>query len=1122
MTTAGILRAWLVSALVALTISFGDMQAHGAGRSVLSLDGVWQFATDPGDVGERERWFLPDRALPAMPREGYSPQAKGAIRVPGAWDAQGYGVETDKLRHQFDGRGWYRRQVTIPAAWQGRRVFLTLGGVMRSARIWVNSRFEGEHIGYVSAFEYDITNDVKPGQEALITIAVDSRWDLERDPLMGCGLFMDYMGSGYGKVAGYNSVSEGTWGGLWGHVRLEARNEVWLDELSVDPQVSPPSCDISARWHGRLDLSEAVRVEVKDGHKTVLTRTVPMEKAIKGNFVRVSASDLGEIPRARLWSFRHPYLYRVVVTLLRGDEVIDQVHTPTGLREIRVDGSHFVLNGERVFMSGYGDDAIYPATTAWPTDVRVYRERLRLIKSYGFNYVRHHSHMLPDEYYDACDEVGMMVQAESPIAYGYRAKNEATKQIYMQEWRGGILRHRNHPSLVTLCVGNEGGGSEQVGREYQRVARELGGRRLFIGTDGIQHGGWEGGESDLMDFLTPQFDVFQSVLDVPAKFAFTGTPAKPVIAHEEGNYVAFPRFDQIPAWQHLVKPFWLTWGRERFARMGLLDETPQWAENSERLYYMLHKLNLESLRLNPRMAGYNWWLFQDFWTTHNGIVDAYYRPKPFLTRERIRQFNGDIVVLQQGLAASYRGGEACDLKYLLSNYGEGDLPSGELTWRIQVGGKTAARNTQGTQSIQQGELVKLATVHVPLPEPTRPELIRVEAQVSYGSRRFKNDWTGWLYPAHIPVPPLSRPLFADPGSLALVSQFGAQPIPPGATKPADALYVCRRGSPAVLDAVERGAQLVLLPSGESLPGTRSRYKLPWWRAGREGNNIDEGTVVYPNPATRDIAPDGWCDAHWYELIEGAFGVFLDDLPHRPEVLIRGIEGPIEARDKAFLFRGRLGQGTVVVSGLNHTRAAKLPINQWLLARLLESATAPERPAVALPRSFLSSSPVAPGCLAGFVRFTAHRGEEMPWFTYREDMVTTHICRQTSPTNKVEWETAPAPVASTNETTCFVFAGGLGFVSQPDAGGFRLTLNGAPVLDFDVTMESRTWTSQDGKLALRFEVKRKLDQDALGFFYLTVPRGRLEPGAPCCISVTAQGSGSRRWFALHPYTDLADE
>jgi len=112
--------------------------------------------------------------------------------------------------------------------------------------------------------------------------------------------------------------------------------------------------------------------------------------------------------------------------------------------------------------------------------------------------------------------------------------------------------------------------------------------------------------------------------------------------------------------------------------------------------------------------------------------------------------------------------------------------------------------------------------------------------------------------------------------------------------------------------------------------------------------------------------------------------------------------------------------------------------------------------------------------------------------------------------------------STNETTRFVFAGGLSFVSQPNTGGFRLTLDGMPVLDFDVTMESRTWTSPDGRLTLRFEVKRKLDQDALGLFYLTVPGERLEPGAPCRIGVTAQGSGSRRWFALHPYTDLADE
>ena len=106
-----------------------------AARPELNLDGVWEFATDPDRVGEQEQWFRPQATWPAMPRPGYAPDANGTIRVPGIWDNQGYGTETPKVRHNFVGLGWYRRTVTVPSEWAGRRVFLCIGGVHRYAKV---------------------------------------------------------------------------------------------------------------------------------------------------------------------------------------------------------------------------------------------------------------------------------------------------------------------------------------------------------------------------------------------------------------------------------------------------------------------------------------------------------------------------------------------------------------------------------------------------------------------------------------------------------------------------------------------------------------------------------------------------------------------------------------------------------------------------------------------------------------------------------------------------------------------------------------------------------------------------------------------------------------------------
>ncbi len=115
----------------------------------------------------------------------------------------------------------------------------------------------------------------------------------------------------------------------------------------------------------------------------------------------------------------------------------------------------------------------------------------------------------------------------------------------------------------------------------------------------------------------------------------TPKPVKPVLSHEAGNYVTFSRPDLADLFRHNIKPFWMSTSQAKLEELGLLEEATRWAEKSERLYAYLHKCNLEWLRKNPYLSGYHWWLFQDYWTSANGIVDHYFRPKS-ITAEEVR------------------------------------------------------------------------------------------------------------------------------------------------------------------------------------------------------------------------------------------------------------------------------------------------------------------------------------------------------------------------------------------------------------------------------------------------------------------------------------------------------
>src|ERR1035441_6484981 len=112
-------------------------------RPTLSLDGAWEFVTDPAGVGEEQQCFKPDHGLPD----------KISITVPGCWEAQGVGglgnstsVAPERsirpLRGSYVGTAWYRKETTVPKEWAGKELWLKIGGVDAQGWFWVNGTYQ--------------------------------------------------------------------------------------------------------------------------------------------------------------------------------------------------------------------------------------------------------------------------------------------------------------------------------------------------------------------------------------------------------------------------------------------------------------------------------------------------------------------------------------------------------------------------------------------------------------------------------------------------------------------------------------------------------------------------------------------------------------------------------------------------------------------------------------------------------------------------------------------------------------------------------------------------------------------------------------------------------------------
>ncbi len=930
-----------------LLVSAGQSQP----RETLSLDGVWDFATDIDNRGEYEKWFRPGAKLPAMPLPGYAPEANGKILVPGVWDNQGYGTATDKVHHNFVGKGWYKRQIDVPQAWAGRRMFLTITGVNRYAKVWIDDQLLGEHVGYVASHEYDVTKYLAAGKTATVTIQVDSKQRWEVDSMYGCSSLADYM-----DVA---------WGGIWGHVLLEARTDCWLSDLFVQPNVSDSSCSAIATFNGKSDLPDRAKLEVfdKDGHCVAETAVKIDAKITAGQPVSVKTP----LPGASLWTPDTPTLYKARLSLLRENNVLDAVESRFGMRQFTIDGPYILLNGRRIMLRGYGDDHIYPKQMAMPSDKELHLSQLRLIKSYGFNFVRNHSAMMPPEYYDACDEVGMIATGEFPICYhiylpgtGYMWQAHALPgtdprfalDTYDRQWTATVKQYRNHPSIFAWVRGNELYEPNPQRAGFQSIARALDPTRLYMDSDSVALQVLDPkNDRDTLDFYTVPFAEDTNPLDNPVKFKMA-QPKKPVISHESGNYITFSRPSLIDQFRHNFKPFWLTAGKAKLEELGFNGEADKWADKSERLYALCHKYNTEAMRRNPFISGYQWWLFQDYWTTSNGIVDLYFRPKS-ITKEEILKINNDVVLLQDGVERTYRGKSRLDVKLLVSNYSPGPL-QGEVAWEVTAADRSIAKQQLTTPAMPQGEVAEITQIALELPVVDSPTKLKIAVTLGAGQRRFSNEWFAWLYPAEIKPKAISAPMFADQTQIGQLQNWGVKPIPAEGVLSDRAVYVTSSLTDRrMIDALDRGACVILL--GEMKPVLSScnlTFRPSWWR-GTTNNQVNHtGTFVYDHPVTHAMAPEGWCDDGWLHLVEGGRKYSFEGAPARPQVIIRALPTLEKITDEALLFEAAVGKGCLVVSGLNHGRAQGRPENQWLLARLLEYAAQFPQPKAKWPASFL--------------------------------------------------------------------------------------------------------------------------------------------------------------------------
>ncbi len=1039
-----------------------------AARPTVPLDGAWAFRFDPDDGGEKGGWFRPGVEFP------------NTVRVPGCWEAQGIGKPAEKVRHHALGVGWYRRTFTVPADWKDRRVWLRIGGAHRSAKVWIDGKPVGEHWGYPVAFQFDVTKLIAPARSHMLVIAVDSRRHHDRDSLTGAFDLIDYM--------------DVDWGGIFESVTLYATGSVWLDDVFVLPDPASRRAGVKVALGGTAQAPRdglTIRFDVRrwtpDGSETSVLDSG--KRPVNGDNEQTWDLALRDAP---LWTPETPNLLVLALALCRGEDVLDRRSIRFGQRRLEIRGSDFYLNGERFFFRGYGDDYTFPHLIS-PADVGFWREYLRRRRAFGLNGVRHHSTMLPDSYLTAADEVGILVQPELPIAYMPFFKR-ATKQghdLYRYVWRRYIVQMRNHPSVFGWCMGNELWHGFTLGPELYKVAKQLDPTRPTIDTDGAP---WNDTRPTL-DYIPYMFDVG----NIPwgkrrGKFRLPEPAKRPIISHETSNISVLPDPADVPKYDGVIKPFWIEQMAEQVRRRGLGRHLDAMLSASRRLQANLIKLNIETARLSPEVDGHHQWLFRDYWTQSTGIVNQFDEVRA-LTPELGRRFFGQAVVLWDFDRVNFHPGDAIPLRVYVSDFRPRSATPPLTTVTVTVDGRAAA--LEPPKGVGGRGLIGPWRGRVEAPSVAAPRKLLVEAVVG----PVRNEWPVWVFPR-----PAAKPKAAG-GQVDVVRT--------------------RWLSTAAVERLATGGTVWAMDDTAVFSSIRGRFKPAWWK-GSDTSDASYGNLILPHPALRGFPHDGYGDLQMAGLLDERPVVLMDAVPGKIEPIVWCLDVPWQMRPKAYLFEAKVGAGRLLVSTLNLSAAQRGadPAAAWLFYRLRAYVRSDEfRPSGEIPIDWLRKRVAQVGradpatCVSGFAKVLEHTEAPGTWYSYREDKARSYTVRQTDGRQKLRWTTAPVPKDWSRDTVTFVWAGGIGWRTEPGGGHFSLHLDGRAVLDFPFVQETTTWKSGDGTIQFRYAVRRTVGVDSFGMFFLTVPTSRLRPGQPAELTVTATGQKSKRWFAVNPYTDV---
>lgn len=365
----------------------------------------------------------------------------------------------------WTGVAWYRKEFTLPAADQGKRVFIEFEGVRQIAEVYLNGERLGVNKTGFIPFGYDLTPHFKFGEPNVLAVRADNRMDKQYQ----------------GATPWHHQNWHPPHGGIYRNVRLHITDPIhvtlplyadlktegiYARTESLTKELAKVKITAEIENATDADSETVITLAVVDRDGKVIGHVDTPANIPSGTRKKITATV--DVPNPHLWEPRYPYIYEVRASVASDSNVRDVSSTPFGIRNFRFDvATGFWINGRQEKLHGWGQKptqtwaGIGAALPDWLQD-----HTMKMMKDAGGNLIRWGHSAGSASAVHMGDKYGFATLM--PGVDGERDCTGEAWEIRTNAFRDLIIYFRNHPSI---CVWE--GGNYNVSPAHTKELRDI-------------------------------------------------------------------------------------------------------------------------------------------------------------------------------------------------------------------------------------------------------------------------------------------------------------------------------------------------------------------------------------------------------------------------------------------------------------------------------------------------------------------------------------------------------------------------------------------------------------------------------------------------------------------------